>query len=244
MFVLVALAGVACKPKGTVDPSISEVDEAEEQGAWAVYEALEARIAAGEDSEADRAAALEKVRAASDDGSAAHAYARASVAGRVAEGRGLKALKLLEEMRTWSLKSIERDPEFQDMAAQRMLGTLYVLAGQHLKQGDSEQGLELLEDVVDAHPENPTNHLRLAEGYVALGDPEPGIDGLCVALAAREQLSAEERELLARLVEELGGEAALACPEAEVEEPEPSPSPKSDAGGADAAADAADEDGA
>ncbi len=212
---VLGLSSLACKPKGTVDPSISSVPvegpSATGAGAWAVHEALEQRIEAGSASEADRQAALDKVRAAPDDHSAAYAYARASVAGRVAEGRGLKALKILEEMRTWSRTSIERDPTFADMAATRMLGTLLALAGQHLDGGDSEEGLELLESVVEAHPDSPLNHLRLAEALVALGDAESGYENLCVAAAGRAQLSGEEQALLDRLLDEVGGLDVLGC---------------------------------
>lgn len=198
----------ACKPEGTVDPSITQ---ASEQGAWAIHETLEGRIASGQASEADRAAALEGVRAAKDDGSAAHAYARASVAGRVAEGRGLEALRVLEEMREWAEKSIARDPDFEGMAAKRLLGTLYVLAGRHLSKGDSEAGLELLEEVAAAHPELARNQLRLGEGFVALGDPESGFEALCKAIAGRAELSAEEQRLLDRLIDDVGGAEALGC---------------------------------
>lgn len=207
----VGLSSLACKPQGTVDPELAAIANDEAGGAWAVHEALEQRIVSGTASEADREAALEKVRAAPDDQSAAYAYARASVAGRVAEGRGLKALKLLEEMRTWTRASIERDPGFEGMAATRMLGTLLALAGQHLDGGDSEEGLELLESVVKAHPDNPLNHLRLAEAYVALGDAESGYESLCAALAGRAQLSSEEQRLLDKLVEEVGGADVLGC---------------------------------
>ncbi|PRP91550.1 hypothetical protein ENSA5_54260 [Enhygromyxa salina] len=205
---LLVAPGVACKPRGSVDPSIAEADQ---DDAWAVYEALETRIAGGQDSEAERAAALERVRAVADDQTAAYAYARAAVAGRVAEGRGLKALKLLREMQRWALESIERDPSFREMAATRMLGTLYVLAGQHLEQGDSEDGLELLEDVVDAHPEAPVNHLRLAEGYIALGDIDPALASLCVAQRGRGQLSGQEQRLLDGLIDDIGGADLLSC---------------------------------
>ncbi|MFV8754236.1 hypothetical protein ACNOYE_27140 [Nannocystaceae bacterium ST9] len=198
---------IACKPKGSVDPSIGE---AAQQGAWAIHEALEARILAGSASEADRVAALDRVREATDDGSAAHAYARASVAGRVAEDRGLKALALLEEMREWAEKSIARDPEFDGMAAKRLLGTLYVLAGRHLSKGDSELGLELLEEVAAAHPDLARNQLRLGEGYVALGDAESGFEPLCKAQAGRDSLTGEEQKLLAQLIEDAGG-SALGC---------------------------------
>ncbi|NVB42224.1 hypothetical protein G6O69_30655 [Pseudenhygromyxa sp. WMMC2535] len=214
VIVIAALGAFACKPEGSVDPSIVEAEQA---GAWATYEALEARIAAGAEgqgegaSEADRVTALEQVRAAADDDSAAYAYARAAVAGRVAELRGLRALDILEEMQTWSKRSIERDPAFMDMAAQRMLGTLYVLASKHLDEGDSEEGLELLESVVDAHPDAAINHLRLAEGYISLGDPDPAFDELCAAQAGRASLAAEERVLLDRLIADVGGGDALGC---------------------------------
>jgi tetratricopeptide (TPR) repeat protein len=198
----------ACKPKGTVDPSISEA----QADAWAVHEALEQRIAAGGATEAERVSALEKARAAPDDGSAAYAYARAAVAGRMAEERGLQALDLLDEIRDWSSKSIERDASFQGMAATRMLGTLHVLAGRHFKGGDSERGLELLEQVLEAHPDAVVNHLRVAEAYVALGDPEPAFERLCVALAGRTQLTAEEQRLLDALVVDAGGAEVLGCP--------------------------------
>ena len=40
-----------------------------------------------------------------------------------------------------------------------------------IKHGDSETGLELLEAEVKAHPERLVSQLRLAEAYIALGDP-------------------------------------------------------------------------
>lgn len=205
---LASMAALACKPKGTVDPTIAEAPA----DAWAIHEALEQRIATAGANDAERAAALDKVRTAPDDQSAAYAYARASVAGRVAEGRGLKALALLEEMREWSETSIERDAAFMDMAATRMLGTLHVLAGQHIKGGDSERGLELLESVLDAHPEHAVNHLRVAQGYIVLGDPEPALELLCVAIAKRAELTAEEQKLLDGLIGDVGGE--VSCEEA------------------------------
>ena len=74
---LASMAALACKPKGTVDPTIAEAPA----DAWAIHEALEQRIATTGANDAERAAALDKVRTAPDDQSAAYAYARASVAG-------------------------------------------------------------------------------------------------------------------------------------------------------------------
>ena len=193
----------------------AEATPAEPVDAWAVHEALEQQIAGPGASESERKAALEQVRLAADDNSAGYAYARASVAGRLAETRGLKALKLLEEMRDWCEESIARDATFEGMAATRMLGTLHALAGQHFDGGDSEYGLELLESVVDAHADVPRNHLRLAEGYVALGDPESAFEGLCTAVAGRSELEAAEAVLLDGLLEEIGGADLLPCDSAE-----------------------------
>ena len=211
--VVALLALVGCRPTSSVDPEQGPggVDAQHELGAWELHLDLESRIDAGKVSERERMAVLERVRTIPDDGSAAYAYARASIAGRVAEGRGLKALKILEEMQKWALISIERDPQLEDMAAKRMLGTLYVLAGRHLDEGDSEEGLELLEEVLDAHGDAPINHLRLAEAYIALGDPDPAFELLCTARAGQDQLRARERELLRQLIEDLGGVEDLGC---------------------------------
>ena len=212
---LVSLALVSgCKtqpPSVAPGESLSEQGPADSVAAWDVYESLEAEIAGEGASESARKLALERARSAPDDGSAAHAYARAAVAGRLAETRGLKALKLLDEVQEWALESIARDPVFEGMAATRMLGTLYVLGGQHMKDADSEEGLELLESVVDALPDDPSNHLRVAEGYIALGDPEPVFENLCRALTGRAQLREEEQGLLDRLLGDIGGADLLTC---------------------------------
>jgi len=211
LVVAFALGGCSSSPppSETAQPS-----EAAPVDAWAVHERLEAQIAGPGAREAERKAALETIRTAPDDGSARYAYARASVAGRLAETRGLKALKLLDEMKHWAEQSIERDPSYDEMAATRMLGTLHALAGQHFEGGDSELGLELLESVVAAHGDVARNHLRLAEGYIALGDPESAFDSLCAAVAGREQLDAEEQALLDGLLEDIGGAELLPCDQA------------------------------
>ena len=96
-------------------------------------------------------------------------------------------------------------------AAQRLLGTMYVMAGKHTEHGDSERGLELLEALAERHPEDPVNHVRLGEAYVSLGDPEGAFEPLCRALDGRDELPAEERRLLDQLVADLGGVEVLAC---------------------------------
>jgi hypothetical protein len=51
------------------------------------------------------------------------------------------------------LRSIKLDPKFRNDAASRLLGTMYVVApSSFVEHGDSEQGLELLEGLVDEYP--------------------------------------------------------------------------------------------
>ncbi len=178
----------------------------------AIYEALEQEIAAGTDTEQDRSRALEEVTAIPDDQSAAYAFVRAALAGRVAENRGAKAGKLVTDAESWALKSIARDPELRDRAATQLLGSLYVMApGRLVEHGDSEKGLEMLEGLVAARPDEPRYRLRLAQAYVHLGDDEPAHAHACAALAARDRLRGDEQKLLDALVGELGGATALGC---------------------------------
>lgn len=210
-------AALACKPSTTgggepetVKPTGGETAEA--RTPIAIYEALEALIADDKDSRGDRDAALEEIRAIADDGSPDYAFARAAVAGRVAEKRGLQAGELVGEAETWARTCIEREADYREGAATRMLGTLYVLAPPRLvEHGDSEKGLEILEGEVKAHPDRVEGHLRVAEAYIALGDPEPGYPHLCTAVMGRERLVRGDRKLLDRLIEDVGGEGVLGC---------------------------------
>jgi hypothetical protein len=211
---LIGLALVALGCSGGVPPLRAEL-----QGAAATHdpvalsEALEQLIDAGTVTDDDREAAYHAVSSWPVEQTAAFHFGRAAVTGRLAQVRGLSAIGLVGEVETHARKSIELDPKFRDGAATRMLGTLYVLApGSLLDHGDSEEGLELLEKVRDEHPDDPQNHLRVAEGYIALGDSEPAPEPLCVALAHRPKLSADDRRLLDKLVEDEGGAPALACP--------------------------------
>jgi hypothetical protein len=91
-----------------------------------------------------------------------------------------------------------------------LLGTLYVIApAVVLEHGDSEQGIELLEGLVAAHPDVMENHLRLAEGYIALGDPAPARPHLCLCLAGKEKLRRDEQSLLTHLFADAGSPS---CP--------------------------------
>jgi thioredoxin-like negative regulator of GroEL len=73
-----------------------------------------------------------------------------------------------------------------------------------LEHGDSEQGLELLEQLVKQHPDVPENQLRLAEAFIALGDPDPAEPHLCASLVQRASLRRDDQQLLDQLVATAG----------------------------------------
>ncbi len=214
LFVLAlsALSSVACKPAPATVPPAAGADPAQPVDARAILDALENDIEAGKATESAREQAYDTVVAAPDDGSADYAFARAALAGRVAELRGVGAGKLVTEAEAFARLALEREPEYDAGAATRMLGTLYVMApGRLVEHGDAEDGLSLLEDLVEARPDDPRNHLRVAEAYIALDDPEPAAEFLCFAHARRDALRRDDQKLLDTLSEAFGGKAGLGC---------------------------------
>ncbi len=195
----------ACAPSTSTVPTervSPALLAASELSPLTICDTLESLVAAGRDTPDDREfayslVAQHPVRKADD------AFARAAVAGRLAQTSGLSAPALVEEVERYARQSMRMDPSFRKGAAQRMLGTLYVLApGMLLEHGDSERGLELLEQLADKWPEDVETRLRLAEAYVALDDPEPAFKHLCFCLAHRGDLRPDDRQLLERLVED------------------------------------------
>jgi hypothetical protein len=195
----------------------------------------------------DREAAYDAVREWPQP-TAGYAYARANLVGRLAQIRGMTGALLIAEMEKWARQSVGLNPKFRNSAAKRMLGTLYVLApASLLKHGDSEKGLELLHEVVEAFPDEPENHLRLAEAYASLGDPEPALESLCFAIANRKRLRPDSQRLLARVRDEYGKNDDLDCgasegkpqpsgePSAAPPPPSAEPAPKGTEGGGGAA---------
>ena len=206
--ILLVLAGcsVAKVLLRSANPAL--VAAAEGGDALALSDTLERLIAEGQDTAADRALAYEAVKNHKQD-TAAYAFARASITGRLIQQRGFRAARLLAEVEDFAQRSRELDPNFRDAAATRLLGTLYVLApSKYLKHGDSELGLELLEDLVDKQPDIADNHLRVAEAYLALSDPDPARPHLCKCLEMRSRLRRDDSALLDRLVADVG---PLAC---------------------------------
>jgi hypothetical protein len=194
-----ACFAVSCAT-GRVSVSPALEAAAERRDPLAVADALEALIAEGEDTPADREYAYAEVTRDAE-GTAAYAFARATVTGRLVQQRGLLGASLVGEVEDWALRSRELDPAFRDGAANRLLGTLWVLApAPLLEHGDSEHGLALLATLVRDHPDRVENHLRLAEAYVALSDPGPAAPHLCVCLAERAALRRDEQQLLDQLL--------------------------------------------
>lgn len=202
-------------------PNHPELATVAQQGdALALSDALEALIAAGADTPNDREYAYEVVRQQDAD-TAAAAFARAAITGRVVQSKGLRGAGMLGDVEQYARRSRNLDPGFRDGAATRLLGTLYVIApATLLEHGDSETGLELLEDLAKARPDVPENHLRLAEAYVTLHDPDPAGPHLCFCLAHQADLRPDDQQLLKALLDEAG---PLPCA---TSAPAPAPTPK------------------
>ncbi len=196
--VVLSLDGACAVRKGIVHASLMAAAEREDP--IAVSDALESVIGVGQDTLADRQYAYDVVLAHPQD-TAAGTFACATVTGRLVQSKGLRAASLVPEIERCARRSRELDPNFRAGAATRLLGTLYVIApAALLKHGDSELGVELLEQLVQTHPEGLENHLRLAEAYVALGDPGPAAPHLCECLAHRSALRGDDQILLRQLM--------------------------------------------
>ncbi len=186
-------------------PVPSGLQTAIEKGsALDIADALESLIGDGRDTEDERQLAYDHVKS-KEEMTAAYAYARAMVTGRLVQVRGLTAALLIREMEEWGQRSRALDPTFREGAATRMVGTLYVLApASLLANGDSEKGLELIEQVAQEYPNVIENHLRHAEALIALGDMGPAIEPLCRCFASRGRLQRDDQALLDKLMVDAG----------------------------------------
>jgi hypothetical protein len=202
LLLALCLAAACATRRGVVHDELATT--ARRGDALATADALEALIAQGIDTTADRQYAYDAVRAREED-TAAYAYARATVTGRLVQQSGLLGGSLVPDIERWALRSRALDSNFRDGAATRLLGTLYVIAPAALvKHGDSERGLELLEEVTRRHPNDLENHLRLAEAYVALGDAGPAESHLCACLMGRGTMRRDDQQLLDHLLAQAG----------------------------------------
>jgi hypothetical protein len=201
--ILLGVVSSGCVPR-ILGPHSEIKEVAKSRDASALCEALEVLIDQRRDRRADREYAYEQIRQFSEE-TAAYYYALASITGRLVQERGLLGAPQIKEMERAAEKSIALDPTFQDGAARRLLGTLYVFApATFLEHGDSETGLELLEELSEEMPDVIQNHLRLAEAYIALSDPTPAGPHLCRCLADSQALRPDEQRLLNQLMRTVG----------------------------------------
>jgi hypothetical protein len=169
-----------------------------------IYDTLEALIAEDDDTRNDRKMAFAAVRNRNED-TAEFQFAWAAIAGRLVQQRGLLAANLVKEIEQKARRSVELDPNFRDGAATRLLGTMYVVApSSFVEHGNSELGLELLLGLVERYPEDPENHLRAAEAYIALNDPLPAAPHICKVLAVRTTIRKDYQKLLESLIADAG----------------------------------------
>ena len=201
---LASLTTGCCLLPASGPPQASLADVAAKGDALAISDALERLVAEGRDTPSDREYALKAIRARPEN-TAAYAFARAAVTGRVVQTRGFGGMGLAREVEHWSEVSRKLDPGFRNGAAARMLGTLYVMAPSGwLEHGDSEQGLQLLEGLVKTYPDAPENRLRLAEAYISLGDPGPATPYLCRCQAQKAELRRDDQLFLEHLFADAG----------------------------------------
>ncbi len=198
-----------------VGPAHPEMAAIEAKGdALAISDGLEALIADGKDSRADREGALAAIHAHPEK-TAAYAFARAAITGRVVQVKGpFAAAGLVHDVEYWAELSIKLDPNFRQGAATRMLGTLYVMAPSSLvEHGNSEKGIEMLEGLQRLHPETPENNLRLGEAYLSQGDKDSAVPFLCFAQGKRAALRQDDQTLLEHLLTDAGNPTCPAAPQ-------------------------------
>ena len=182
-----------------------------ERDALALLDQLEQLIDEQRDSEDDRQAAYNAVVELEQD-TAEYAFARAAIAGRLAQIRTLGAISLVKEIERYALRSVELDRDFRDGAGRRLLGVLYVRApSMFLSQGNADKGIALLQELGRERPDLAENHLRLAEAYVETGDSDKAHPHLCRTIHGESQLRADNRRLLVDLVGRAELEPGAAC---------------------------------
>jgi len=204
------------KPKPPEPASFTDAVDA-----LALSDALEALIASGRDTPADRKAAYEAIPRFTER-DAAYYFACAAITGRLVQERALRVADLVEKVEEAALESVKLDPNFRRGAARRLLGTLYVVApAALLKHGNSEAGLRMLEELTAQRPDDIENHLRVAEAYISLGDPGPACPHLLRCIAEVSSLRADDQRLLEQLMNDI--KPRTCCPVADATSQRPRP---------------------
>jgi hypothetical protein len=200
----VVLAATSCRP-GRAPPSSqvhSDLAAASSEDALTLADTLERLVESGAAGEGERRFAYDRIQGR-PMATAADALGHAQIIGRLAQTQGLAAKGLVAKIEAAARRSMELDPKFRNGAAQRLLGSLYVKApARLLEHGDSETGLELLEELAEQYPRDAQTRLRVAEAYVALSDPEPAQPHLCFAKQHSSELRSDHAALLKELFKE------------------------------------------
>ena len=93
--------------------------------------------------------------------------------GQLARTKSIGALSLVKEMESSLLRSIKLDAKFDNAAAERSLGLLYLNApGWPASIGSKTKARKHLERAVELAPDYPTNLLTLMDAYVHWEDAE------------------------------------------------------------------------
>lgn len=125
----------------------------------------------------------------------------------------LKALKNLPKMERSLKRAAELVPDLDDAGPLRVLGMLYVKAPAWPQGiGDTDKGLELLQQAVDRHPEHPLNAFFLARARWDVDNESAREEVAANLAAARKALDARDwgwpaerwRADFARLAKEAG----------------------------------------
>jgi hypothetical protein len=174
---------------------------------------LEAWVDEGRATPESRQIAYDRGKRTCDDGTAAYALARALLASRLAEVKGMRGLSLVREAESFARISMKRDPDWREGEAQRLLGSLLALAGAYVPQFEVEEGIELLEGLCAKYPQTPANTMRLSEALISAGDFESASSPLCATWLRRSGLRPSERRTLAAMLTQMPDFTVESCAE-------------------------------
>jgi hypothetical protein len=198
---LLACLTAACGPN-LPDPGLTKILDAARLGdALAVSDALEVLIAEGSDKQDHRERALDIIRAHPET-TAAYAFARAAVTGRVLQKRGLiTGVPLVGDVAHWADVSRKLDPAFRRGAATRLFAILCTQAPPPLLPSgcDAESGIAMLVALIKKY-DDVENHLRLAEALLSQGDVASAVPELCICIQRKGELRHDEQILLETLL--------------------------------------------
>jgi len=115
----------------------------------------------------------EKLLVQNPNGVAGHYWKAMHLSGLADIGSRLQGFKLLPQIMEELKRVLALDETYEDAGAHQVLGRIYFEApGWPLSVGDKNKSLQHLETAVRLAPENSTNHLYLAETWLAMGQKD------------------------------------------------------------------------